>query len=396
MKSSRTLATDSDRADEVQQPLDLEPLFSPFKLKTIELPNRFVMPGMQRTWCENGGPLPRLAEYYRNRVEGGVGLIITESCAVDHPSATQVPVYAWLTESTLDSWAVCVEAVKSAGGRMLMQLWHEGAIRKEGGDGPYSQYPTLSPSGLAHAGKPNGRAATAEDLEAIRDSFVRSARLAQQLGVDGVEVHAAHGYLLDQFLWAETNRRTDGYGGDDIVQRARFPTEIVAAVRRAVGPEFIISLRFSQWKEVNYYAKVAETPRELATLLGMLRTAGADIFHASARRFWEPAWPDSPLGIAGWTKTLTDAPVVAVGSVGLDTDVMENFHGTEAKQTGEPGLRELLRRFNNGEFDLVSVGRSLIGDAEWVRKVREGRLSDIRSFTRRDVVGDLDIDDVIG
>jgi 2,4-dienoyl-CoA reductase-like NADH-dependent reductase (Old Yellow Enzyme family) len=85
---------------------------------------------------------------------------------------------------------------------------------------------------------------------------------------------------------------------------------------------------------------------------------------------------------ASRTKSLTDAPVIVVGSVGLDTDVMDNFYGTEAKQTGEPGLRELLRRFNDGEFDLVSVGRSLIGDAEWVRKVREGRLSDIRSFTR--------------
>ena len=382
-------------APDPSPPLDVSPLFSPFKLKTIELSNRFVMPGMQRQWCEDGRPLPRLAEYYRERVEGGVGLVITESCAVDHPSATQVPVYAWLKESTVDAWAVCVQAVKSAGGRMLMQLWHEGAMRKEGGDGPYAQYPTLSPSGLKHSGKPNGRAATAEDLQAIREAFVRSALLAQQLGADGVEVHAAHGYLLDQFLWAETNRRTDGYGGDDIVQRARLPVEIVAAIRRAVGPEFIVSLRFSQWKEVNYDAKVAETPQELATLLGLLRTAGVDVFHASARRFWEPAWPDSALGIAGWTKSLTDAPVIAVGSVGLDTDVMENFYGKEAKQTGEPGLRELLSRFNNHEFDLMSVGRSLIGDAEWVRKVQEGRLNEIRSFTKRDVIGDLNIEDFI-
>ncbi len=378
-----------------QQPLDLDPLFTPFKLKGLQLANRFIMPGMQRTWCENGRPLPRLAEYYRERAEGGVSLIITESCSVDHPSATQVPVYAWLTESTAEAWADCVNTVKSAGGRMFMQLWHEGSIRKEGGDGPYSQYPTLSPSGLIRAGKPNGRAATAEDLESIREAFARSARLAQQVGADGVEVHAAHGYLLDQFLWAETNRRTDGYGGDDIVQRARFPTEVVAAVRRAVGPDFIISLRFSQWKEVNYYAKVAETPQELATMLSMLRNAGADIFHSSARRFWDPAWPNSPLGIAGWTKSLTDAPVIAVGSVGLDTDVMDNFHGQEAKQTGEPGLRELALRFGNGEFDLVSVGRSLIGDAEWVRKVREGRLSDIRGFTRKDVIGDMNPDELI-
>jgi 2,4-dienoyl-CoA reductase-like NADH-dependent reductase (Old Yellow Enzyme family) len=375
--------------------ISLSPLFTPFKLKHIELPNRFVMPGMQRMWCENGSPLPRLADYYRSRIEGGVGLLITESTAVDHPSSTQVPFYARMTAATLDAWAACVRAVQAAGGRMLIQLWHEGAVRTEGGDGPYARYPTLSPSGLRGPGKPRGRAATGEELVAIRDAFVRSARMAQDLGVDGVEVHAAHGYLLDQFLWAESNRRSDGYGGDDIAQRARFPTEVVAAIRGAVGPEFIISFRFSQWKEIDYDAKVAQTPAELATMLGMLRSAGVDIFHASARRFWDPAWPHSPLGIAGWTKSLTDAPVIAVGSVGLDTDVMDNFHGIEAKQTGESGLRELLQRFGNREFDLVSVGRSHIGDAQWVRKVREGRLDEIRTFTKHDLVGDLNIQDLL-
>jgi hypothetical protein len=104
-------------------------------------------------------------------------------------------------------------------------------------------------------------------------------------------------------------------------------------------------------------------PRDLEAMLAILRAAGVDVFHASARYFWVPEWPDSDLGIAGWTKSLTDAPVIAVGSVGLDTDVMDNFFGKEAKSTGETGLRELLRRFNNREFDLISVGRSLIGDA---------------------------------
>ena len=89
---------------------------------------------------------------------------------------------------------------------------------------------------------------------------------------------------------------------------------------------------------------------------------------------------------------MTDAPVIAVGSVGLDTDVMDNFFGKEAKSTGEPGLRELMRRFNNREFDLISVGRSLIGDPEWVNKVRGGRLSEIRMFTKKDVIGDLEVE----
>ena len=372
--------------------LDLSPLFTPFAIKGMTLPNRFVMPGMQRQWCDDGVPQPRLAEYYRQRVEGSVGLIITESCAVDHPSSTQTPMFCRINGATMSAWERCFSAVNRAGGRMLLQLWHEGAIRKEGGDGPYSQFPTLSPSGLVHAGKPNGRAATLEDLDAIRNAFVRGALAAREIGAAGVEVHACHGYLLDQFLWAETNRRTGGYGGDDIRARVRYPAEIVAAIREAVGDEFPISFRFSQWKEVNYNARIAPTPEDLRTMLTILRAAGVDVFHASARYFWAPEWPDSEWGLAGWTKSMTDAPVIAVGSVGLDTDVMDNFFGKEAKSTGEAGLRELMRRFHNHEFDLISVGRSLIGDAQWVNKVRDGRLSEIRMFTKKDVIGDLEVE----
>jgi 2,4-dienoyl-CoA reductase-like NADH-dependent reductase (Old Yellow Enzyme family) len=375
--------------------LDLSPLFQPFRLGPLTLPNRFVLPGMQRQWCDNGVPLPKLGDYYRRCVEGGVGLVITESCAVDHASSTQVPLFTRIIPSTQDAWAGIVAQVKSAGGPMLMQLWHEGAIRKEGGDGPYAAYPTLSPSGLAHGARPNGRAATAEELEDIKQAFVRSALLAKEIGVDGVEVHAAHGYLLDQFLWAETNRREDGYGGDDIRHRVRFPAEIVAAIRAAAGPDFVISFRFSQWKEVNFATRVADTTEELKTMLAVLRAAGVDVFHASARRFWVPEWDHSDLGIAGWTKRLTDRPVIAVGSVGLDIDVMENFFGQEAKSTGAEGLAELVRRFGNGEFDLISVGRGHIGDQGIVNKMREGRLADIRGFTRKDVLGDLELEDGI-
>ena len=225
-----------------------------------------------------------------------------------------------------------------------------------------------------------------EDLAAIQDAFVRGALAAQQIGADGVEIHACHGYLLDLFLWPGTNRRTDGYGGDDIRERVRFPAEIVAAVRKAVGADFVISFRFSQWKEVDYDARIAPTPRDLETMLSVLRASGVDVFHASARRFWIPEWPGSDLGIAGWTKSLTDAPVIAVGSVGLDTDVMENFFGKEAQSTGDAGFQELLRRFENNEFDLVSVGRGHIGDPDWVKKVADGRYSDIRLFTKKDVL----------
>jgi 2,4-dienoyl-CoA reductase-like NADH-dependent reductase (Old Yellow Enzyme family) len=367
------------------EPLDVSPLFTPFPLKGVTLPNRFVMPGMQRGWCRDGKPLPQMADYYRRRAEGGISLVISEACAIDHPSATAQTPAAWITASTGDAWAHCVEAVHAAGGHMLIQLWHEGAIRKDGGSGLLGMGPALSPSGLIRPGKPNGRAATMDDLLELKAAYVRSALVAQRAGADGVEIHAAHGYMLDQFLWSQTNRRSDGYGGDDIRARVRFPAEIVRAIREVVGPAFILSFRFSQWKEVDYDAKNVRTPDELRLMLGAMRAAGIDIFHASTRRYFVPEWSGSDLGFAGWCKSLTDAPVIAVGSVGLDVDVMDNFFGKEAKPTGEQGLRELVRRFNNGEFDLVSVGRSVIGDPQWVRKVQERRYGDIRPFTKDDL-----------
>jgi 2,4-dienoyl-CoA reductase-like NADH-dependent reductase (Old Yellow Enzyme family) len=375
--------------------LDLSGLFTPFTVKGITLPNRFVMPGMGRRASREGRPLPELGRYYARRVQGGVALVITEAVAVDHPSATQVPHYGWIREDTLDAWAHCAGQVREAGGHFFLQLWHEGAVRPEGGDGPYARYPTLSPSGLVHGQRRNGRAASPEDLAAIKDAFVRGAVAARQIGASGVEVHACHGYLLDQFLWAETNRRRDGYGGDGLEARVRFPAEIVGSIRAAVGPDFLISVRISQWKEVSYEARIVESPEELAALLHTFRSQGADIMHVSTRRFWEPEWSGSDLGLAGWARRLTDACVIAVGSVGLDIDVMESLFGRDAESTGRSGLQELARRFSNGEFDLVSVGRGQIGDPDWVRKVREGRISEIRPFTKKDLRGEGGVPDFI-
>ncbi len=275
--------------------IDTAPLFTPIRFGRTELPNRFVLPGMQRGWCQGGAPTTELVDYYRRRVAGGVGLIVSESVAIDHPSSTQTDSFARLNPDTLEPWTRCIEAVKREGGNIILQLWHEGGVRTEGGDGPLSHHPTLSPSGLAAASRPNGRAATLDEIAQIKQAFVQTALLARQAGADGVEVHAAHGYLLDQFLWLATNQREDHYGGDDIRDRARLPAEVVAEIRQACGDDFVISLRFSQWKEADYEARVARTPAELGIMLDMLQKAGASMIHASTRRFWEPEWPDSDL-----------------------------------------------------------------------------------------------------
>jgi len=364
--------------------IDTSPLFEPFQLNKLTLANRFVMPGMQRGWCIDGVPLPKLTDYYVDRVEGGVSLIVTESLAVDHPSATDAAIFCRLNAHSFSAWKVCIGRVKASGGNILCQLWHEGALRQQGGDEADGFVPTLSASGLVSGSKANGRGATLREIKDIKHAFVASAVLAQDAGADGVEIHAAHGYLLDQFLWTATNLRVDQYGGN-IVNRGRLVAEIIADVRTRCGPDFVISVRFSQWKEIDFEASIVRSPAELAMLLEMWQQAGADVFHASTRRFWEREWPDHDMNLAAWAKALSGIPSITVGSVGLDRDIMATFFGEEANPKLEDGLRELSDRVRLGQFDLVAVGRNLIGDSQWVRKVQDRRYADIRQFRRADL-----------
>jgi len=359
---------------------DIAPLLQPLRIRGLQLRNRFVMPGMQRYWCVDGAPDLRLREYYRRRVLGGAALVISESCAIDHPSATKNPTFARISPGTRDAWRACAAGVHEAGGAIFLQLWHQGAVNYGGDAESNPAFVALSPSGIAHPGESFGRAATEAELDSIKRAFVQGALDAEEIGADGVELHSAHGFLLDQFLWPGTNLRTDRYGGPAITDRATFVAEVAEAVRAATGPDFVISIRISQWKESDYDAKIVEEPGQLGQLVAMLRAAGADLFHVSTRRFWTPEWDGSDLGLAGWVKSFTDAPVIAVGSVGLDIDVMATLTGQEARPTGASRIDELVRRFQRGDFDLVSVGRSQIGDPEWVAKMAHHRIPDIRAF----------------
>ena len=370
---------------------DLGPLLQPLDVRQMHLKSRFVMPGMQRMWCVDGAPDHRLREYYRRRILGGASLVISESCAINHPSATKDPTFAQISSATKPAWRAVVDTVREAGGCMFLQLWHQGAVNYGGDAERNPDFVALSPSGFSDPGEAFGRAATVAELHSIRDAFVQGAIHAQEIGADGVELHSCHGFLLDQFLWPRTNLRTDQYGGPTIADRATFPAEVAAAVRQAVGADFVLSMRISQWKESDYDAKIVDTPDELGQLIPILRSAGVDIFHVSTRRFWTPEWEGSDRGLAGWVKSVTDAAVIAVGSIGLDIDVMATLTGQEANPTGASRLDELVRRFQRGDFDLVSVGRSQIGDPDWVAKMRDGRIPDIRPFRRDDTSLDHDV-----
>ena len=361
------------------------PLFDSVDLGKLTLKNRIVMAPMTRTFSPGNVPNDKVLAYYERRAEHEVGLIITEGTPVGHKAANGYPNVPFMYgEEALAGWKKVVDAVHAKGGKIAPQLWHVGSVRKEG-VGPDKSVPGYSPSGLFKPGKENGVAMTQEDINEVVEAFAQAAEDAKNIGFDAVEIHGAHGYLVDQFFWEGSNQRTDEYGGD-LVKRTKFGVDVVKAIRARVGEDFPIILRFSQWKQQDYNARLANTPEELKQFLQPLVDAGVDIFHCSTRRFWEKEFDNSDLNLAGWTKELTGKPVITVGSVGLDSSFIDE-QGSSLGMSDKAGVAssrigELSERVAQGEFELVAVGRALLQDPEWVIKVKEGRLNELEDFSK--------------
>ena len=365
---------------------NIDVLFQPVRLGSLELKNRIVMAPMTRSFSPEGVPGEDVAAYYRRRAEGGVGLILSEGVVVQRPASKNDPrIPHFYGEDALAGWQHVIDEVHAADGRMGPQIWHTGSVASPM-TGWTPEAEVESPSGLVGPGQARGRAMTEEDLADTIAAFGRAAAEAKRLGFDVVEIHGAHGYLIDQFFWSETNTRADLFGGATLPQRARFGTEVVKSVRTAVGTDFPVVLRLSQWKQQDYTARLAETPDALAAWLVPLVEAGADVLHCSQRRFWEPEFPDMDgeegLNFAGWAKKLTGAKTISVGSVGLSGDMLSAFMG----ETSTPStLEKLVHRLEREEFDLIAVGRALLTDPDWTRKIRNRDSAGLKSFSAADM-----------
>lgn len=352
-------------------------LFQPFSFKGLNLKNRFVMAPMTRSFSPGGVPTEEVAQYYKRRAAAEVGLIVSEGTGVNRPaSLNDKNVPRFHGEKELAGWKRVIEAVHEAGGAMAPQLWHVGAVRTRDPEwtppGPYD-----SPSGLSRPGKAFGEPMTEEEVADAIQAFADAALAAKELGFETIELHGAHGYLIDQFFWDGTNVREDAYGSKDLPGRARFAADILKAVRKAVGPDYPVIIRISQWKQQDYEVKLAKTPKEMEAWLTTLTDAGADILHCSQRRFWEPEFEGSDLNFAGWAKKLTGVPTISVGSVGLTGEFIAAWGGEASKPAS---LDELVKRMDRGEFDLVAVGRALLQDPNWVLKVKEGRNDELMNY----------------
>lgn len=366
---------------------DNSALFQAFDLGNLQLKNRTVMAPMTRNMSPNNVAGEKSVEYYRKRAAGGVGLIITEGTCIDHIAASGYPDVPYFHgEERLAGWKKVVEAVHAEGGKIAPQLWHCGGMRHPGTP-PEGDVNGYTPSGMNVPGKVNRQIMTQQDIDDVVQAFAQGAADAKALGFDAVEIHGAHGYLVDQFFWEGTNQREDAYGGS-LSKRLQFAIEIIEAVRAAVGPDFPIILRWSQWKQQDFTARLVETPEELEQFLMPLSEAGVDIFHCSQRRFWEPEFEGSSLNLAGWVRKITGKPAITVGSVGLNADFIPVPGETTFREAEPASLDELMRRLDAGEFDLVAVGRALIANPEWANLVKSDRSEELHAF-EKEMLGSL-------
>ncbi|MCC3764082.1 alkene reductase [Glycomyces sp. TRM65418] len=315
-------------------------LFEPARLGTLRLPNRLVMPPMSRNRAAEGGvPTPLMAEYYAQRASAG--LIVAEASTPSQVGYTYPGIPGVFTEPQVDGWRQVISAIHGAGGRVFLQVEHGGRIGHPETSGlvPMAPSPIALP-GYIHVPSGHGepvvpREMTTADIRSTVDDFVAAARNAIRAGADGVEVHSANGYLLNQFLATSTNQRTDAYGGT-IANRIRFVVEVVEAVAAAIGPERT-GLRISPGNPHNGI-EMDDADRLFPALLDAIAPVGLAYLHlayasptplfAELRRRWQsvlianpsdPAAPESePIpadgGLAAATAMLdAGADLIAIG-----------------------------------------------------------------------------------
>ncbi len=363
-------------------------LFSPLAIGGMTVPNRIALAPMTREFAPGGVPGDDVVEYYRRRAAGGTGLIITEGMAVNAAGAHDGPIPMLWQGETQAALTRIAAAVKGEGACIVPQLWHVGiqdTPTTVNPDTVKQRPPRIGPSGLHGSGRPSGSAMSDAQIADTIADFARAAAASHAAGCDGIEIHGAHGYLPDQFLWSRTNRRDDRWGGAN-GERSRFLAEIIRACRAATAPGFAVIARVSQWKSVDYTARLAENESEWAAVLEPLCAAGLDAVHVSTRRFWEPGFEGGDATLAAITKRITGLPVIAVGSVTLESDFKEGTSETgggiaeSAPRSAHVG--EVAAAIAAGEFDMIAVGRAMIANPDWANLVREGRADALRPFAR--------------
>lgn len=336
-------------------------LFSPSRLGRVPLRNRAAVAPMTRVSASaDGRATPRMAEYYRAFAEGGFALVVTEGVYTDKAFSQGYLHQPGLADGAqVEAWSTVVQRVHAAGGRMVAQLMHAGALSQGNPHRPG----TIGPSAVVPKGvqmesyRGSGpyavpRAMEQSDIDEAVAGFAAAAAGAKDAGFDGVEVHGANGYLLDQFLTAGVNRRTDAYGGA-VAARLRLTVETVRKVREAVGPDFLVGVRVSQGKVNDSGHRWPGGEADARAVFSGLAASGVDYIHTTEPEAWRPAFSEDGPSLASSARVHGGVPVVANGAL-----------HDPARAAG---------MLDSGDADMVSIGRGALADADWPERVRQRR-----------------------
>lgn len=330
-------------------------LFEGAVLGRLELSNRLAVAPMTRISAHcDGVPSEMMLDYYARFAEGGFGLLITEGIYTDSArSAGYRDQPGLVSDDQVEGWREIVRAVHERGVPIIAQLMHAGALSQVFAPGETVGPSAIEPAGEQMAfyhgkgGYPKPRELTVPEIECIIEGFAVSAANAQRSGFDGVEVHGANGYLLDQFLRPHTNTRDDDFGGS-LSNRMRLIEDIVHAVRRRCGKGFVIGLRLSQGK-VNDYGHKWNGEAEAREIFGRVAELPLDYIHVTEFEAWQPAFADGERSLVTLAAEHSKMPVIANGSL------------------HDPAKAALV--VDDGA-SVIAIGRGALGDPSWPAHVR--------------------------
>lgn len=337
----------------------VEPALQPFRIGPLTLRNRTVVAPMSRVSAGRGGIATRqMAEYYASFARGGFALVVTEGIYPDTEFAQGYEHQPGLaTGEQQRGWQTVTDAVHEAGTPILAQLMHAGALSQ-------CLPRTVAPSAVTPRGRkmpdyggngpfPTPQAMTREQIDTVRSGFAAAARRAWAAGFDGVEVHAANGYLLDQFITTYTNQRTDEYG-EGPLGRIRLTAEVLSDIRAAVPADFVVGVRLSQTK-VNDLTYRWSGVSEAAAYFAAVARAGVDYIHVASEgsNWYETAMLTAEESITGVARAVTGLPVLANG-------------GLHVPELARAVLTE-------GHADAIALGTGALANPDWPHRLRDGR-----------------------
>jgi 2,4-dienoyl-CoA reductase-like NADH-dependent reductase (Old Yellow Enzyme family) len=340
------------------------PALKPDRIGGLELANRLAVSPMTRvSAAADGRPMPEMSDYYAAYAQGGFSLVITEGTYTDTAySQGYLNQPGIVSGAHVDAWREITGRVHAAGASFVLQLMHAGALSqgnryRDDTAGPSAVRPRgeRMPEYGGHGPWPEPRAMSEAEIEQAVRGFVGSAVRAREAGFDGVEVHGANGYLVDQFLTDYTNLRTDRYGGS-VAGRVRLAAEIVAAIRAEVGSAFCVGIRLSQTKVNDFTHRWEGGARDAEVIFAALAEAGASYLHiASEGRDWiETARLDGEVTITGLARRVTGLPVIANG--------------------GMHDLDQAARVLEEGHADVLSIGRGALASPDLPNRLANGLL----------------------